>query len=105
MCIMPINCFDTIVDVRERLALCVLCVCVTHVIGRPLDYVGGFHIRGAHLEVCVGWYPSQELSWGLPLAEGEGLKLCKIEGSMFTCMLLIWVKLQQVKCLLPFMSL
>ena len=32
----------------------------------------GFHIGGAHLEVCVGWYPSQDLSWGLPFAGGEG---------------------------------
>ena len=33
---------------------------------------GGFHIGGAHLEVCVGWYPSQDLSLGAPLCRRGG---------------------------------
>ena len=32
----------------------------------------GFHIGGAHLRMYGGLYASQDLSWGLPLAEGEG---------------------------------
>ena len=51
---------------------CAYSVCVSRTSLGILSTMWGVHIGGAHLEVCVGWYPSQDLSWGLPLAGGEG---------------------------------
>ena len=49
----------------------VACVCVTHVVGRPLDYVGGFTYEG-HTWRCVwgGILPKICLG-GSPLQEGR----------------------------------
>ena len=49
-------------------------VFITHIVWCLVNSVGGFTLLGARLEVCLGRYPSQDVSWGLTLAGGEGYK-------------------------------